>query len=245
MTTAPRQRDVVIRRARNDPAQYDDLIGEWWRPHGAFAMLHWIAEARSSLVPPASRAGAVLVDIGCGGGIFAPHIAAKRYSHVGVDLTSSALALAKEHGVVAVGGNALSLPFASNSVDVVVAGEILEHVTDLALCVSEACRVLRPGGTFVLDTIAATRLARAVAVTVGERVPAGAPPGLHDPRLFVDRDQLRNECARHGVPVKLTGLRPSLLSVLAWALHRRPRARMVPTWSTAVLFQGHGVKEGP
>jgi hypothetical protein len=49
MTTAPRQRDVVIRRARNDPAQYDDLIGEWWRPHGAFAMLHWIAEARSSL----------------------------------------------------------------------------------------------------------------------------------------------------------------------------------------------------
>jgi hypothetical protein len=100
-------------------------------------------------------------------------------------------------------------------------------------------------GPWVLDTIAATRLARAVAVTLAERVPGGAPPGLHDPRLFVDRDRLRNECARHGVRVKLTGLRPSFLSVLAWALHRRPQARMVPTWSTAVLFQGYGTKEGP
>jgi 2-polyprenyl-6-hydroxyphenyl methylase/3-demethylubiquinone-9 3-methyltransferase len=187
----------------------------------------------------------VLVDIGCGGGLLAPHIVAKRYTHVGVDLRSSALALAKEHDVVAVNGNALSLPFASGAADVVVAGEVLEHVNDLALCVSEACRVLRPGGTLVLDTIAATRLARALAVTVGERVPGGAPPGLHDPRLFVDRDRLRSECARHGVPVKLSGLRPSFLSVLGWALHRRPQARMVPTWSTAVLFQGHGVKVGP
>ena len=73
MTAGPRQPGVVSRRARNDPAQYDDLAREWWRPHGAFAMLHWIAEARSALVPPASRPGAVLVDIGCGGGPLAPH----------------------------------------------------------------------------------------------------------------------------------------------------------------------------
>jgi 2-polyprenyl-6-hydroxyphenyl methylase/3-demethylubiquinone-9 3-methyltransferase len=245
MTAGPRQPGAVRRRVRNDPAQYDDLASEWWRPHGAFAMLHWIAEARSALVPPASRPDAVLVDIGCGGGLLAPHIAGKRYTHVGVDLTASALTLAREQGVIAVGGNALSLPLASGAADVVVAGEVLEHVRDLVLCVSEACRVLRPGGTLVLDTIAATRLARVVAVTLAEHVPGGAPRGLHDPRLFVDRDRLRNECARHGVRVKLTGLRPSFLSMLAWALHRRPQARMVPTWSTAVLFQGYGIKEGP
>ena len=34
------------------------------------------------------------------------------------------------------------------------AGEILEHVPDLRAAVAEACRVLRPGGTLVLDTIA-------------------------------------------------------------------------------------------
>jgi 2-polyprenyl-6-hydroxyphenyl methylase / 3-demethylubiquinone-9 3-methyltransferase len=245
MTAAPSSPPgTTVPRARNDPAQYDDLAGEWWRPYGAFAMLHWIAAARSALVPPAARPGAVLVDIGCGGGLLAPHVAGKGYTHVGVDLRARALGLAREHGVTAVGGDALALPLATGVADVVVAGEVLEHVTDMSQCISEACRVLRGGGTLVLDTIAATWLARALAVTLAERLPGGPPAGLHDPGLFVRRDHLRQACARHGVRVQLSGLRPSLTSVVAWALRRRPAARMVPTWSTAVLFQGRGVKEG-
>ncbi len=61
------------------------------------------------------------------------------------------------------------------------AGEILEHVADPSTVVSEACRVLRPGGTLVLDTINATWLGRFITVTVGERIPGGAPKGIHDP----------------------------------------------------------------
>ncbi len=72
---------------RNDPRQYDELAGEWWRPDGAFAMLHWLAAARARLVPPATGAGALLVDVGCGAGLLAPHLAGKGYRHVGVDLT--------------------------------------------------------------------------------------------------------------------------------------------------------------
>jgi 2-polyprenyl-6-hydroxyphenyl methylase/3-demethylubiquinone-9 3-methyltransferase len=126
--------------------------------------------------------------------------------------------------------------------DVVCAGEILEHVTDPARVVAEACRVLRPGGTLVLDTIASTWLAALLVVTVAERVPGAAPPGLHDPALFVDRHQLVAECARHGVDLQLRGLRPSLTGMVAFKAGWRPAARMLPTWSTAVLFQGWGVK---
>jgi 2-polyprenyl-6-hydroxyphenyl methylase/3-demethylubiquinone-9 3-methyltransferase len=94
----------------------------------------------------------------------------------------------------------------------------------------------------VIDTIAATALARLLVVTVAERIPRGAPPGLHDPALFVDRRALVDEAARHGVHLHLSGLRPSLPAAAAWLAKRRPAARMVPTWSSAVLFQAHGTK---
>lgn len=232
------------RRARNDPAQYDDLVDEWWHPHGAFAMLHWIAEARAALVPPAPGPGAVLVDIGCGGGLLAPHLMGKGYTHIGVDMTFSALRAARAHGVTVVQGDATALPVPDEIADVVVAGEVLEHVSDLGATVAEACRALKPGGTVVIDTIASTWLARLLVVTVAERVPGGAPPGLHDPALFVDRRRLLAEFSRHGVEMDLKGMRPSLPAFLAWAAKRREAARMVPTWSTSVLFAGRGTKAG-
>ncbi len=232
-------------RARNDPTQYDDLTTQWWDRRGAFAMLHWIAEARARLVPPATRPGALLLDIGCGAGLLAPHLDGRGYAHVGVDLNRLALLQAGEHGVAATRGDVAFLPFPAGVADVVCAGEILEHVHDVPAVVAEACRVLRPGGTLVIDTIAATALARLLVVTVAERIPGGAPPGLHDPALFVDRRVLLDECARHGVRLQLRGLRPSLLDMAAWLAQRRPTARMVATWSTAVLFQGAGTKAAP
>ena len=136
------------------------------------------------------------------------------------------------------------LPIADGVADAVSAGEILEHVPDLAAAVAEACRVLRPGGTLVLDTIANTRLGRLVTVTIAERIPGAAPPGIHDPALFVDRDRLVAEAARHGVRLTLTGMRPPLLGTLRWLARRDPDPRMRRTRSTSVLFQGHGIKEG-
>ncbi len=233
----------VPTRPRNDLRQYDDLADQWWAPRGKFAMLHWIAAARARLVPPSTRPGGVLVDMGCGAGLFAEHAAAGGYVHIGVDLSTTALPQARDHGVRAVRGDVLRLPIRDGVADVVTAGEILEHVTDVPAAIAEACRVLRPGGTLVLDTIANTRLARLVAVTLAENIPGGAPKGIHDPALFVDRDQLRAECASHGVPVQLSGLRPSIVDSGLWRLRRRSSVRMLKTRPTAVLFQGHGIKE--
>jgi 2-polyprenyl-6-hydroxyphenyl methylase / 3-demethylubiquinone-9 3-methyltransferase len=233
-------RATPARRARNDPAQYDDLAADWWRPDGVFAMLHWIAEARAALVPPATRDGAVLVDLGCGAGLMAPHLHGKGYRHVGVDVTTSALAQAAQHGVLAVRGDVAAVPLADGCADVVAAGEILEHVPDPAATVGEACRLLRPGGLLVIDTLAATALARLVAVTLAERLPGGPPPGIHDPALFVDRAALVRECAEHGVDLRLRGIRPSVRDLLRWLRTRRGMVRMVPAPTTAVLFQAVG-----
>ncbi len=224
-------------RPRNDPQQYDDLAHEWWKPRGGFAMLAWISAARVRHLPPG---GGLLLDVACGGGLLAPFVTG--WTHVGVDLSQPALTQARDHGVHAARADVRHLPFADSTFDVVVAGEILEHVTDLAAVVAEVCRVLRPGGTLVIDTIARTWWGRFSSITVGERIPAGPPKRLHDHHLFVDRAELLALASSHGVRLSLNGLRPSIVDYLLWLAGRRDSVRMLTTRSTAGLFQGAGVK---
>jgi 2-polyprenyl-6-hydroxyphenyl methylase/3-demethylubiquinone-9 3-methyltransferase len=227
---------------RNDPAQYDGLAHHWWDPAGGFAMLHWFAASRAEHIPAAERAGALLVDLACGGGLMAPYAARLGYRHVGVDLGRPGLELAREQGMLAVQGSVLAVPLADGCADVVVAGEILEHVADDVAVLAECARLLRPGGTLVIDAIAATRLATLIAVRIAERIPGGPPPGIHDPALFVDRARLLSAADRLGLDLRLVGLRPSLRDAVAWRLGRRPLVRMKPLRTTAVVFAGYGRK---
>jgi 2-polyprenyl-6-hydroxyphenyl methylase/3-demethylubiquinone-9 3-methyltransferase len=232
---------------RNDPRQYDELVDEWWRPGGGFEILHWLAEARAALVPRPIRRGAVLVDAGCGGGLLAPHVRGLGYRHIGVDLRRAGLEQSAERGILPLIGDVTALPLATGCADVVVAGEILEHVRDLPGTVAELCRVLRLGGHVVLDTVNDTALGRFITVTAGERLGI-APIGLHDPELFVSPSALTAEFARHGVQLQVRGVRPTAAGLIRWLVRHgettagRPLGRIVPTRSTAVLYQGWGRK---
>src|SRR5918912_1002032 len=146
------------RLLRNDLAQYDELADQWWETSGESAALHWLAASRAEHIPPAPRPDAVLVDLACGGGLMAPHVARLGYRHVGVDLGVQGLRLAREHGVLAVRGSVLAVPLADRCADVVLAGEVLEHVEDDVGVLAECARLLRPGGFLVIDGLAAGRL---------------------------------------------------------------------------------------
>ncbi|SFF56090.1 methyltransferase domain-containing protein [Blastococcus tunisiensis] len=227
---------------RNDPAQYDQLADEWWRHDGEFAALHWLAASRAEHVPPAPHPGAVLVDLACGGGLMGPYVERLGYRHVGVDIGIRGLELARRHGVLPVRGSVLAVPLADGCADVVLAGEILEHVEDDVGVLAECARLLRPGGALVLDALAAGRLSTLVNVHLLERVPGGPPRGLHDPALFVDRERLLAAADRLGLDLRLVGLRPSMRQAIAWKLGRRTTVAMKPIRSTAVVFAGYGRK---
>jgi SAM-dependent methyltransferase len=89
-----------------------------------------------------SHRGEAALDIGCGTGAFLPVLARYAEHVVGVD------PLAEEDGDL-VRASAEHLPFDSDSFDVVVALDVLEHADD-ATALKEVRRVLRPGGVVIL-----------------------------------------------------------------------------------------------
>ncbi|WP_405806147.1 methyltransferase domain-containing protein [Streptomyces sp. NBC_01187] len=226
-------------------ADYDALADQWWDPRGSLAPLGWIARARAGFVPAPRNAHATLLDVACGGGLFGPHLAGKGYRVLGMDLSVMGVREARRHGFDAVAqADITRLPVADESVDVVTAGQCLEHVADPYAVIRELCRVLRPGGTLILDTIADTRLARLAGITLAENLPLpGRPPrGTHDHRLFVNRERLTRAARTHGVELELLGLRPHFRDGMRYLLRRREEVRMIPIKSTAVLYLAVGTK---
>ncbi len=90
-----------------------------------------------------------VLDLCCGTGDIALRFRARV---VGVDFTEEMLrvAAARGHSEVSwIRADALRLPFADNSFDVVSLGYGLRNLSDIRLGLSEILRVLRPGGKFV------------------------------------------------------------------------------------------------
>jgi ubiquinone/menaquinone biosynthesis C-methylase UbiE len=112
------------------------------------------AELVRSLVDPE---GAVVVDVGCGGGTYTrawSELGAVRV--VGVDSSAPLLDSARaDHGslpgVEFRQGDAADTGLPSGEADVVFARALVHHVSDLAPVVAEARRLLRPGGTYLVQ----------------------------------------------------------------------------------------------
>jgi len=84
--------------------------------------------------------GGLVLDVGCGYRPLANCVTAQRY--IGLDYDPD-----QDVDVV---GSALRLPFHDQSVDSALCTEVLEHVSDPALVLTELWRVLKPDGTLLI-----------------------------------------------------------------------------------------------
>ncbi len=106
-----------------------------------------------------------VLDLGCGAGDLINDLRATAASVVGVDVAEAALRRARaRHPELAFYRTEIDgeLPLGDNSFDVVWSSEVIEHVADTARWMSEARRVLRPGGRLLLTTPSHGRLKLAV-----------------------------------------------------------------------------------
>jgi SAM-dependent methyltransferase len=91
-----------------------------------------------------------LLENGCGVGLYLEHLDPLGCETVGLEFEFSRALEAKEKAANLVGGAGENLPFPSESFDLILSNEVIEHVIDDAKAVEEMVRVLLPGGRLIL-----------------------------------------------------------------------------------------------
>jgi 2-polyprenyl-6-hydroxyphenyl methylase/3-demethylubiquinone-9 3-methyltransferase len=196
-------------------AWYADLGERWYRATDTpIALLR--AESRQRNPWIAATIGIEprrVLDLGCGAGFLANHLAAKGHTVTGVDTTPENLVVARAHDATGTAtyelGDACTLPYPDASFDVVCAMDLIEHVPDPARLVAEAGRVLAPGGLFFFHTFNRTWLANLVVIKGVSWFVKNTPDDLHVIDLFRSPAEVDAMCRAHGLEiVELHGSRP-------------------------------------
>jgi 2-polyprenyl-3-methyl-5-hydroxy-6-metoxy-1,4-benzoquinol methylase len=151
----------------DDPAaiDFDALYGEAYYTGGSAAVFaNYVgeeparrAQARRKLwtlrtLPPKVPKRGRLLDVGCAAGFFLAEARA-HYEVQGVELSAWSSAYARDRlGVPVITGTLQQAALGADRFDVVTLWDVIEHVPDPVALLTEAARVLRPGGRLVLTT---------------------------------------------------------------------------------------------
>jgi len=203
----------------DEVARFSTLADEWWNPRGKMAPLHKLNPTRLGYVREVAcrhfgrdrkrldcLAGLRVLDIGCGGGLLSEPLARIGSDVVGVDPASANIAAATIHAQaneVTIDyrvGTAEALADAGERFDVVLAMEVVEHVTDVKLFVRRCAEMVQPGGLMIAATLNRTLKSFALAIVGAEYVLGWLPRGTHRWDKFVTPNELE-------IALELGGLR--------------------------------------
>jgi 2-polyprenyl-6-hydroxyphenyl methylase / 3-demethylubiquinone-9 3-methyltransferase len=189
--------------------RFDALGDSWWDETGPMAPLHrltpvrvaWARDVMARHFHREAEAGLPLqdlaiLDVGCGGGLFAEPLARLGGDVLGIDPAPASIGVARRHAEET--GAKLSYRVATVEeiaaeparFDVVTAMEVVEHVADPARFVAEAASLLRPGGLFLASTLNRTIKSFALAVVGAEYILRWIEPGTHRWEQFVTPEEL-------------------------------------------------------
>jgi len=203
------------------------------------------------------------LDVGCGGGILAEEFAAMGFHVTGIDPSEPSLKTARQHAqskglsIQYQQGTGESIPFADNSYPVVYCCDVLEHVRNLPKVISEIYRVTKPGGVFFFDTLNRTFVSKLVAIKIWQEWKSTAfmPPRLHEWRMFIQPDELKELLAQIGFVLKeFRGTSPNVnLPKMISLLRKRAkgkigykefgqRFKLVESNDLKILYMGYALK---
>jgi 2-polyprenyl-6-hydroxyphenyl methylase/3-demethylubiquinone-9 3-methyltransferase len=201
-------------------ARFSRLASEWWDARGPMAALHKFNPVRLAFIRDraaghfhrdASRldslAGLRILDIGCGGGILAEPVARLGAGVTGVDPSESNIAVARGHAAQSQltidyrAGSAEALVGNGEKFDVVLAMEVVEHVTDLHQFIDAAAALVKSGGLLFVATLNRTMKSFALAIVGAEYILRWLPRGTHQWDKFVTPNELEIAIEQNGMQV--------------------------------------------
>jgi 2-polyprenyl-6-hydroxyphenyl methylase/3-demethylubiquinone-9 3-methyltransferase len=198
---------------------YEDLADRWYTAcNHPIALLRAENAVRVPWIIGEIGQNKTVLDIGCGAGILTNALAKKGHKVYGIDLSPSSLSTAKKYdetGTVTYEvANAYALPYPNETFDVVCAMDVLEHVEEPKLLVSEASRVLKPGGLFFFHTFNRNLLSYLLVIKGVEWCVPNAPKNMHVYPLFIKPDELREICVEKDLNItKLHGFTPKIFTL--------------------------------
>lgn len=189
--------------------RFEAMAADWWSPTGKFRSLHRFNPTRVGYVkaracahfdrdPRSGQAlaGLRMLDIGCGGGLLSEPMARLGADLVSADASALNIEIARVHAAQSGldidyrATTAEALADAGERFDVVLAMEIIEHVSDVPLFVDRCAAMVRPGGLLFIATLNRTAKAFALAIVGAEYVLGWVPRGTHDWSKFLKPEEV-------------------------------------------------------
>ena len=214
--------------------QFSSLSNKWWDKSGPFSALHKMSNARIEFIKlNASRIfnkdkieinfldGVNCLDIGCGGGILSEKLKRLGAKVTGIDASKSSIDIAREHAKK----SRLEINYKCittsklleikeekflHKFDLVIASEVIEHVNNRKIFLSDISNLCRPGGLVVLTTINNSILGVLLAKYFAEDVLKILPAGTHEVAKLISPESLAKEAEEHGIILdNFTGFTPT------------------------------------
>lgn len=181
---------VSLREAWDHHAE--DWI-RWARAPGHDSFWRFHRDAFLRIVPPPGR---LTVDIGCGEGRLGRHLQQLGHRVVGIDASVrlSRAAMTHPQRITVTLADAAALPLGAASSDLAIAFMSVQDVDDWQRAISEAARVLEPGGRLVLAVVHPINSAGSF---LGEPGPAERPFLIQG--SYFARRRYADRCARDGL----------------------------------------------
>lgn len=183
-------------------ARFGNDSENWWDESGPFAPLHRLNPVRLHFIRdeiihhfslpddrPKPFKGLKILDIGCGGGLVCEPLSRLGGTITGIDADPQAVKTAQRHAedsdlkIKYIGGKAEDIK--KETFDIVLALEIIEHVTDAEEFIKTCALLCKPGGLIILSTLNKTIKSKLLGIYVAEYILNWVPKGTHQWEKFI------------------------------------------------------------